>query len=775
MSHRPPSAVVCRPPVIDPSRAWQLLVNWARASEAWWYDLPGRPGMGHYGTGYNHWGLHTTLKYAAVMATLATHPDAPSTVDRQHALHRALAAFRFAIYSHRAHEAGEGIPLTDESRWGLTWISALAIERMMHALPALEPHLTPDEKQAWAQVLKSEADYLLTSYQRGPQPGIQANPWAHSGRNDGESNIWNGCLLWRVATMFPDDAQADQWRERAHQFLINGVSIAADAHDNTIIAGRAVRERFIGANFFDHYAFDHHGYMNVGYMVICHSNAAMLHFDLKAMGQPTPESLYHHQRDLWQATRRLIFSDGRLARIGGDSRVRYAYCQEFLIPTLLMAAECFDEPYAMGLLDAQLTLIEREAQYSGDGSFYGRRLSHLAQTSPYYYTRLESDRAAALSQLLTYLPLTQQTQKQLPLQDPGYESSVAGSWHEPEHGDVVHRSATRLASVCWHAQTITQVMCQPPDDGSLCDWQHNLTGRIRLAGDDDTIPSTISPYRRTLHHVIDTFEGGFVTAGRVREGIDLSLKDGWKGSDLAEHHLAFVALPDGHTLIGLQYAHTLRKRAFALEVRGLGMQLINDFYNHHTRQLFTEQSSRSLQSPSASDTVEPLHSRWVNIDQRIGLAGIYGAEDLTLRRFASPRAGSLAYLRSLQIEEFNWHCQTTTQTFAPQSVMLDVGWAVLSSVDAQATGRFAHQHIEQIIRMDEAVGCALRGMVVRGMDQQRYLILASFGTSDDQHPISSQHIPTGDWQPLGHNASRSAEGFTAPTGHVALWRDAAVR
>jgi len=756
---------------IDTARIWQLLEHWAKASEAWWFDLTDPRGMGHYGSGYNHWGLHTNLKYVAAMTTLATHPDSPRSVDKAHALKRALAAFRFAIFSHHAHTDKSGITLADESTWGRTWITALAIERMMHVYPALLPHLTDDEKQAWKEVLLNEAQYLLHDYKRGPIAGIQANPWAHSGQNDGESNIWNGCVLWRIASMFPDEPQAGVWQERAHQFLINGVSIAADAQDDPIVAGKPVRERHIGANFFDHYAFDHHAYMNVGYMVICHSNAAILHFDLKAQNLVPPASLYHHQRDLWDITRRMLFADGRLARIGGDSRVRYGYCQEFLLPSLLLAAECFDDPYAFSLVDAQLDLIEGEARYSGDGSFYGKRLAHLAQASPYYYTRLESDRAAALSQLLHYLPITQPAQPQKPVADPGYEASLEGCWQEPEHGDVLHRSATRLASVSWHAQTTTQVMCQPPDDGSLNDWQHNLSGRIRFAGDDDNIPSVIAPHRKTLSYSIDTFAGGFATAGRVREGMDLILKDGWKASDLADHDLAYVALPDGHTLVGLQFARTLGKRTFALEVRGLGMQLINDLYNSHRRQIVTQQSQQTLQSPSQRDTQEPLGSTWACIDEKLGLAGLYGAEELTLRRFASPRGGSLYYLRSLQVEEFNWHCQTTTQTFAPRSVMLDAGWAVLSSVDSKTTQRFASQHVEQIIQQDAANGQALRGMIVRGLDQQRYLILAGFGHTDDQGSVLAFSPPAGKWQAL--SSQKNSDAIAVLPGQVRIWRDAA--
>ena len=149
-----------------------------------------------------------------------------------------------------------------------------------------------------------------------------ADVWNSSGKNAPESNLWNGAILWRTAAMVPDHPAAAEWQERAHTFLVNSVSVAVDAADETMLAGKQVRQRYVGANFFPNYALDHHGYLNVGYMVICVSNAAMLHFDCKLAGLPRPETLDHHQADLWRLVRRLIFADGRLALVVPDQPAR---------------------------------------------------------------------------------------------------------------------------------------------------------------------------------------------------------------------------------------------------------------------------------------------------------------------------------------------------------------------------------------------------------------------------------------------------------------------
>ena len=118
------------------------------------------------------------------------------------------------------------------------------------------------------------------------------------------------------------------------------------------------------------------------------------------------------------------------------------------VATLLLAADRFCDRHALTLVDRQLTLIEREAEVSGDGTFYGHRLAPMRRRDPHYYTRLEADRASALAMLLNHLPLVQEP---APAAAP-FEDSVAGEWREEAHGAIMHRSPNRLASFAWRAQ-----------------------------------------------------------------------------------------------------------------------------------------------------------------------------------------------------------------------------------------------------------------------------------------------------------------------------------
>src|SRR5690606_30860861 len=141
-----------------------------------------------------------------------------------------------------------------------------------------------------------------------------------------------------------------------------------------------------------------------------------------------------HQDGLWGALRKMIFADGRLLRLGGDSRVRYAYCQEYILPTLLYAADCFADAHAEELVDRTLEMIEKEAAFNGNGSLMGSRLEMLRGENAYYSPRLESDRAATIASIVAYRDLVNWPKPA----DESFQQSVAGGWIEPEHKSVMH-------------------------------------------------------------------------------------------------------------------------------------------------------------------------------------------------------------------------------------------------------------------------------------------------------------------------------------------------
>lgn len=715
----------------DPGACLELLRGWSAYAESYWYPIPGHPDLGCFGTGYDHnWGIQTNLKYVGAMAALGVLGPRLGVLpegDAARAVARALAALRYDL---RTHLSGDLVRM-DGGSWGHGWITGLGIERAMFGVYLLDAHLADEDRAALRRVLCSEADWLLDEYE------VVGDLWGHSGRNRPESNMWNGALLWRAAVSYPDHPRAGRWRERAHRFLVNAISVPADAADDRLVAGRPIRERHVGANYFPHYSLDHHAYTNVGYSVVTLSNAAMLHYDLSCLGLEAPESLYHHNADLWAVVRRTVFADGRLARIGGDSRVRYAYCQEYLLPVLIYAADHLGDREAVALIGAQVELIRGEYDWSGDGSFYGRRLAPLAHANPYYHSRLESDRAAVLGMAATYL--AHLTDRGRPLSGAAdaagrdaFERSVAGGWCEPEHGAALHRSPTRLAAYAWRAHGLTQGTCQPPDNGHLAEWHQNLTGVVRFLGDDGVIRGGQTTHRRLERQRIEPFDGGFLTYGAVTEGLDLAIDEGWRGEQPALHQVVFAALPDGHTVIGLEHCRTLGNRCYVVELKGLHLNVPNDLYNACRRELTTAQGNLVLESPPDREEVLGLGSAWANVDGRVGAVGLYGAEKLAVHRTPWRRGGRY---HSLHVEELCWPCAVTggAHPVDPHTTLLDVGWAVLSSVTAEETGAFARS---------TAAFCGdgehpdVRWVRVAGRDGRAYAVVANVGPRAVAYPLA---------------------------------------
>ncbi len=689
--------------------AEDLLRCWADWAERHWFEEGNDQGV--WGTGYAHWGVQSHQKYLAVMALLGI-SDGIEPAQRECCLKRAMAALRWTLGN---HVTGTG-RCVDGTQWGRTWISALGIERMMFGVRRLDPYLTDADRAALRRVLTDEAEWLRTSYRRGEFVGVQASKWNHEGRNHPESNLWNGALLWRVAKMWPDDPRASAWEEQAHCFLINGVSVAADATEDRIVAGRPVRERHVGPNFFDHYALDHHGYMNTGYMTICMSNAAILHFDLAESGLSRPETLDHHQRDLWEVLRRMVFDDGRLVRIGGDSRVRYAYCQEYLLPALLYAADHLGDAQALAIADAQVDLLAREAK-AATGGFFSDRLDEMKRHLPHYHLRLESDRACALAMYLAWRPRVRESELSPPHVQPTY-----GGWSEPEHGDVLHRGRRRFASFAWRSYGWTQALCLPPDTSDLAEYWQNLVSVIRFAGDDtaDGAGGNVPRHRRVQRHWLCECEGGFLTCGTVMEGMNLAAES-LSLSDMARHDIAIAALPDERTLIGVERIRIHDKRAWVVELKGVHLGIPNDIYNGCHRIIHGPNGSLELTTPAPRDEIISMGGRWANVDGRLGVVLLDGADTLFLSRSVRPRGG---VYRSLRVEELCAPCRIETFVAEPGETVLDLVWAVLASADAGETADFAERAAQTLAVARDG---DRRAVSVIGLDRRRYTLVIHFG------------------------------------------------
>lgn len=697
----------------------RLLERWLKGTAPYLYTSSDRPDLACYGTGDNGWGVQTNQKAFAAYAVLASakqlNTDAAG-MSRERILDTALRLLRFSMQSH----VEGGYRCTDGTRWGHTWISALGLERMMHGVEAISDHLNEEDQALLRKMLISESDWIVDHYD------IVGGLYNKDGRNKPESNLWNGALLHRTAMMYPDCPRADLYQEKGSGLLINAVSVPSDAESKKIVDGRPVSERFVGANFFESMALNHHGYLNIGYMVICLSNAAMLHFAYKVRGIAAPASLYHHVKELWQLVKGCTFPDGRLIRIGGDTRARYTYCQEYLVPVWLMARDLYGDEACDGMEQGWLDTIKREMDVNGDGTFLSKRGGVLAETSPLYYTRLESDRAAALSMGAAWGELvdSKATSLELPTINARETIEPVIAWRDEYHGAYLHRSQNRIASWVWESAEKPQGLCLPPDASHMAEWRENLAGRISGLG-------KVSGQRLEAH-AGRSFEGGFLTWGSTTVYTEGLMAEGKDREDIARNQLVCVALPDDTGMVVLQHARALDRRVFVQAVKGLQLLIPNDVYNDNHRRYYYDGGVHPLHGYGATKEAVAMESSWLNVDDRLGVIPVYGSERLYVDRPGQRQIGLKHSLRfeeregTLYADEICGPLRQGLCSLEPNETILDTGYVLQAGKPHSYTARYAAERSARVLSGLGSRGL-IRGMELLGADGLRYAVLANFG------------------------------------------------
>lgn len=712
-----------------------MLSRWIPSARKHLYAIPGQNALACYGMGASdNWCVQTNQKAFAALAVLSADPgldEVSAGMGRDEMSDWALKLLRFSL---RSHEGGEAT-CTDGKRWGPTWISPLGIERMMHGVEALSPRLTPADHEALRRVLTAECDWLADHYPLVAHPSDGA-------KNHPESNLWIGCLLHRTALMVPDSPRASVYRERGTAFLVNSISIPSDAQCTDALEGRRVSDWHVGANFFESFSCNHHGYLNVGYMVICLSNIALFHLWCRAKGLTAPAALSHHAEELWGLVKAFTFPDGRLARIGGDTRVRYCYCQDYALPVWLWARERFGDAQASAFEEGWLALVDREQRANGDGAFLSKRGKALAERSPVYYTRLESDRAMTLSFVSwcdRHPPAAVSSHVDAP---PSRAITPPASWSDEYHGACFVRTPRRLASVVWRAAEGPQVLCLDPGQSDLAEWRRNLAGDLVGIGQKNR--------NEPAAHRYSLFEGGFLNHGLFHAMSANHIAEGSMEERLAEVRLAVAALPDGHTVLVIQHARAMLRAALHA-VKGVNLCLPNDLFNGSQRVYQGAFGTKKIQGGDLErEEVLDLGGNWVNVDDRLGLVLGYGEGNLQMHRPAGRQLGLVHgpdACGSLHADSVCAPCRVETSICDRGEVLFDLGCAVSSDEPATQTRSRANS----IARL--ATPEPLRALKALGRDGHEYLLVLNLAET----PVKLPDLGGG-WRILASDAGPSANG-----------------
>lgn len=691
----------------------KLLERWLQGSAPYLYTPPERRDLTYYGTGENTWGVQTNQKAFSAYAMLGVDPRYDEGRTGMSQAEVRDIALRLLRYSLETHIEGT-FQCTDGSSWGHTWISVLGMERMMHAVDALEPYMTDADRLLCKKVMISESDWLQDHYT------IVAGLYAKDGNNKPESNLWNGAFLHRTALMYPDAPRAEEYKRKGTVFLINSITIPSDAENESILDGMKVKEQYVGANFFPSLALNHHGYLNVGYMVICLSNMAMLHFAYRVRGAEAPEALYHHMHELWDVIKRCTFQDGRLLRIGGDTRVRYTYCQDYVLPMWYMVADLLGDEDCLRFEEGWLRQIQLEMDVNGDGSFLSERCRALQQHSPLYFTRLESDRASAISmglawRRLAFSRLATSEQKEVQLHK--------STWHDEYHGAYLLHSDRRIASWVWEAAEKPQGLCLPAGRSDLAEWKENMSGQFAGLG--------VITEQVLESHSGHVFEDGFLTWGSTLIHTKNLLGEGQKDQSIARNQLVCAALPDDTHMLILQYTTALQPRTFLRSIKGLNLNVPNDIFNQNHRVYYVEQGVKFVHGHANEESVIHTGSKWINIDDQIGVIAIYGTDELAIYRPGQRQIGlkdsvkTMGTERTLYADAICGPTDMELTSFDGGENIVDTGYVLQAGKSRNFTQLYSNTPDHAI-----SIPCNnkyMRGIKVKGADTYDYVLLANFG------------------------------------------------
>lgn len=633
-------------------------VPFLRAFPHYLRNVPGDPSFKYYGSGESgHWAVQINQQVAGALACLASLPQetlseagCAQSADELRAL--ALAMSRYSL---RTHCTGD-LDCTDGKRWGRHWISVLGYERMISGLDLLRPFFTADDEARLNALVECECKYRMNEYE------LVADPDASTGHNKPESNIWNGAFLLRAAadmTVAPSDI-VSAWRERGTDYLVNGLSFPDDAEDETMVLGKPVRERFIGANFFPDGALDHHGYLNVGYAYVCLSNLALLYFSFKQRGLPAPDGFMHNLRRVWEWCKLCTFPDGRLLRIGGDSRARYTYCQCFALQGWHLAWELWHDEDAAAFAHGYLNLVAKEQSENPDGTFYGRRLSSMRNESPWWETRLECDPFTVLATSAYWAAdlaneAARCDEKRPNIGAAGFSPLWIGSYH----GAALLRTPNAVRSVVARAfsgptrpnarnfhETGPAALCVPPSRSDMAEWSGNLFAFVGLRG-----PKHIGTA------AIEQSPGGFRWRweGDILE--DNPLGEGESAYPVLHRVCTAETLPDGCSMRFSDYIKCIKETTLPAGFRALHLQIPNDIYNDFKRSYLGEGSTE------------------ITIDNAIAVRSLSG-HPLCVYRNATQGALTYNGLTSLNIEEICTIVRKDAVHLLPGEILCDERYEV---------------------------------------------------------------------------------------------------
>lgn len=614
------------------------------AERGWHPNYRGLEDVGYFGDGdHGEMGLRSMGNFIFTCALLASDPaydPRPTGVSQEKLLEYARQCLR---YMTRSHVTGD-LTCADGYKWGDHWQSAWWTGKMAAGARLIWDKLSIDERAAVERVIVHEADRHLP----------RTAPGGAISNTRSEENAWDTEAMAAALSLFPEHPNAPRWWRKLQEFAMNTLSAPQDRYDTRLVDRRPVNRWVYTENIHSDFTIENHGAYHFCYMACpLHSFAWDWHA-LISSGQPVPQALSHHVKDVYDVIRLTFLFDGRFAYLAGKDWPRYAYGLYFIMPALVRME------YETGDADARLMeklrfrTFEREQIMNRDGTFYGRRFTRNRMLSrPLEY---ETDTYANLG--LCYLihkhfdtgghrthsraaslSMTSGRNRLLtPSESDDFQRRMSGTLVRNGSAWVIGRSPKVFTGWSWRDLGGAYPMGHfiPAGCDDMAEW-----GREQLAGSFDIKGS--DPKKREVVHYEREFDDGFSTVGTVT----LRSKD---GLDLLRQDIAFISLPNDGIAV-LFDRGVAASNITVTSQEGLKFYLANDIFNggrrtvSHAGGAFTIWGAENTGKTTPGDATRSLDVPWVCVDGRLSFVSLTSNAAFVVRdlRGRSAPWGSLEY------------------------------------------------------------------------------------------------------------------------------------
>lgn len=573
-AHRGPIMQAIEPLMIQQARAVVAeLLPWEKDPSVALLPLRKDTASGEHGIRPNA----ATVKGLAILVRLAPDEAFPADFTRAQAKERALVMLRYLL---RTHGAG-GETCSDGKPWRDQWQSAYWATMTGEASWLLWDDLTATERWLAARMVCDEADRF-----GGQKPPTQVNDNTRA-----EENAWNSQIISLAYNMFPAHPHQRRWRDDAVRWILSSFTTGRDVISDTVVDRRPLRVWLegLGPNIHDDFTLENHRRVHPDYMACTYLLTSQVPV-YGWGGNREPEAIHRNVSAIARVLQGLAIPDGSVIYPNGQDWGLRRNVEWFEFHAT--SAVLYGDKTAAGLMRQSLDAVQRMAARNPRGLIY-------LPTE----TKLSSDQNMMLEYLAhTYALMRLRGEGPEPEAVEKLPSDLAGTRLFRSGRLGVVRTTDSIATFSWGAQVMGQVLPLRPDL-LLSPETRGLVGHVGAEGVAREAPVALQVA------VAPRVDGLGVTGVLARA-------DG-----ALEQRFGFLALPDGRTIYADRLTPVRALRPTLLHLGTLGV--LNDAqwpFHDGTRSIYHEGGEKVFAAAAAAtDKPVELTSRWINVDQSLGI------------------------------------------------------------------------------------------------------------------------------------------------------------